>query len=359
MKRFGICMMVCLACGIFSLEAQDAQERYEVFKKQQQDKYANTKQQNEEKYHSWQRQKQEEYARWKLQRDNANGQPATQQEAPPAQTTPVDPESGTQPIALVQTQPVQTLPVPPDMKVWVVIVGVAEYMLIQNRLNYTDDDAYKMYAFYKSPEGGSLSDKQITLLIDEEATRANVVNAIKTVYSRAGKNDMIIFYFAGHGTEGAFITHEFAGEVDENFTGLLLHEELNEVFTHSQARYKYIIADACHSGSSVNQYKNRGIKARGTFYQAFEKAEGSFVMLLSSMGDEYSLETSDIRQGVFSYYLLRGLKGECDKDHNRVVSVIELFDFVESSVKTCTKGMQNPVISGNYDDALPIAVVNE
>jgi hypothetical protein len=37
----------------------------------------------------------------------------------------------------------------------------------------------------------------------------------------------------------------------------------------------------------------------------------------------------------------------------------ELFDFVENGVKTCTKGMQNPVISGNYDDILPIAVVNE
>jgi uncharacterized caspase-like protein len=140
---------------------------------------------------------------------------------------------------------------------------------------------------------------------------------------------------------------------------LLLHRELNTVFEQSPARYKYLVADACHSGSSVNQYNTRDIKARGTFYQAFEKEKSGFVLLLSSMGDEVSLETSGKRQGIFSYYLLRGLKGECDNNHDKTVSVIELYDFVDKNVKIFTNGSQNPVIAGKYDETLPMAVVRE
>ena len=245
-------------------------------------------------------------------------------------------------------------------KVWVVIVGVADYKIPKNSLKYTKDDAYKIYAFYKSPEGGSLPDRQIALFIDEEATRANVMKGIKNIYSQAGKDDAILFYFSGHGMEGAFVTYEFSGMLDENYTGLLRHDELNAIFQSSPARYKYLIADACHSGSLVNQYsENKEIKTKGTFYQAFEKTKGGFVMILSSMSNEYSLESSGIRQGVFSHYLLRGLKGESDTNHDKTVSVVELFDFVQPGVKSYTKGKQNPIISGNYNELLPMAVVRE
>jgi uncharacterized caspase-like protein len=77
------------------------------------------------------------------------------------------------------------------------------------------------------------------------------------------------------------------------------------------------------------------------------------------MGDEVSFETRGVRQDVFGHYLLRGLKGEGDNNKDKVVSVVELFDYVDSNVKNFTRGKQNPVISGNYDETLSIAVVRE
>jgi hypothetical protein len=261
--------------------------------------------------------------------------------------------------AAVQPSHQQPQLINPNIKIWVVIVGVAAYEHVQP-LTYTKDDAYRMYAFYKSPEGGSLPDRQIALLIDEDATRKNVVKAIQDIYSQAEKDDIIIFYFSGHGAEGAFITSEFDGEDLEKYKGLLWHEELQYVFQQSPAKYKYLIADACHAGSfTKSASKQSNTQSRGMFYQAFEQSKGGFVLLLSCMGDEVSLETRGVRQGVFSYYLLRGLKGEGDSNKDKVVSVIELFDYVDNNVKSFTSGKQNPVISGNYDEALPISVVRE
>ena len=52
-------------------------------------------------------------------------------------------------------------------------------------------------------------------------------------------------------------------------------------------------------------------------------------------------------------------KGRNDSNKDRAVSVIELFDYVDNNVKNFTRGKQNPVISGDYDESLPIAIVRE
>ena len=55
--------------------------------------------------------------------------------------------------------------------------------------------------------------------------------------------------------EGAFLTCEFNGRMTANRSGFLMHEELRKTFDDSKARYKYIIADACHSGGVVREEK--------------------------------------------------------------------------------------------------------
>ena len=247
-----------------------------------------------------------------------------------------------------------------DMKIWAVVVGVASYNHIKS-LKYTDDDAYKIYAFLKSPEGGALPDEQIKVLIDEDATRKKIINTLQTTYSNASKDDVIIFFFSGHGAEGAFISHEYDGTIEDvngNYKGFLLHNELVAVFENSPARYKYIIADACHSGSFVD----RGIKSAATdamdnYYQAFNQSSGGLVIMLSSMEDEVSIETGGLRQGIFSYNLIQGMKGNADYNKDKIVSVTELFDYVQKNVKEFTNNRQNPVISGDYDANMPISVV--
>lgn len=79
-------------------------------------------------------------------------------------------------------------------KVWAVVTGVASYDHMPV-LRYTDDDAYRFYAFLKSLEGGALPDEQVRILIDEEATRENVLGTLNEVFSMAGPEDLVIFTF--------------------------------------------------------------------------------------------------------------------------------------------------------------------
>jgi len=320
-------------------------------------------------YEAWSRKKTQEYAKWQKLRAETSRLPASQEKEdassfidegfgnmPPVEPShPVTAQAAT-------VQPATYAPVSQasqgairTMRIWVVVVGVADYRTI-SKLNYTDDDAYRMYAFYKSPEGGSLPDPQIRVLIDEDATRNNVIKAMDDVYTKATANDAIIFYFSGHGSQNAFVTQEYDRNTFSN-QGLILHQEIQTIFDKSSAKYKYIIADACHSGSWATKGLKSAASTEQQYYQAFENAKGGFVLMLSSMGNEYSMETSGIRQGIFSHFLIRGLKGEADTNRDGVVSVIELFDFVKSNVGKATGHKQTPVLSGNYQGNPPISIV--
>ncbi len=240
-----------------------------------------------------------------------------------------------------------------DMKVWAVIIGVSSYNHMPT-LRYTDDDAYRMYAFLKSPEGGALTDDQIRILIDEDATRDKILGAMAEVFGKAGENDLVMVYFSGHGVPGAFLPIDFDG-----YNNKIQHEEINRILEGSPAKYKLCIADACHSGSLLAMAEKSGTvrNVLADYYKTLAQAEPGTALIMSSKSDETSLESSGLRQGVFTHFLIRGLKGEADKDGNKIVTVQELFDYVDENVRTYTKNRQSPMIQGEFDKNMTVSVV--
>ncbi len=243
----------------------------------------------------------------------------------------------------------QIAPVHDDkIRVWAVVVGIAPYQHMP-ALQYPDDDAYQMYAFLRSPEGGALPEDQIRLLINEEATRDHVIQAMQEMFGYADENDVILFYFSGHGLDGALLPADFDG-----FNNRLFYQELTSLLDQSLARQKLVIADACYSGSLLAAKGDTGFDL-DQYYRELEKAAGGTAILLSSKQEEYSLEDKGLRAGVFSYYLRQGLKGNADKDQDGVIRIGELYAYIHQKVRSRTKDRQSPVLKGSYDENMPLA----
>ena len=230
---------------------------------------------------------------------------------------------------------------------YAVVVGVGRYTAMQT-LNYTDDDAYQMYAFLKSPEGGALSDEQVEILIDENATRTNIELALTEKLDQADADDIVVFYFSGHGIDGYFVPVDFDG-----IHNLLSHERVEQLLANSSAKHKLVLADACHSGGLLASRDVATSSSR--LYSAFTNSTGGTALLLSSRSEEVSLEAKNLRSGVFSHYVMRGMKGEADTNRNRIVTVDELHNYVYENVREYTGYRQTPVISGTFDRAMPVA----
>lgn len=237
-----------------------------------------------------------------------------------------------------------------ELKVWALVVGVSSYDHMPV-LKYTDDDAYRMYAFLKSPEGGAIDDAHVKVLIDEEATRQNIVSAMKSLFAKAGENDLVMLYFSGHGLKGSFLPIDYDG-----YNNKLEHEEISNLFKQSPAKYKLCIADACHSGSLFAMRDASAKNALVSYYESLSQAQAGTALIMSSKSEETSLESSGLRQGVFSHFLIRGLKGEADNDTNNIVSVQELYDYISNNVQDYTGRRQSPVIQGDYDPKMTVAV---
>ena len=241
----------------------------------------------------------------------------------------------------------------PEVRIWAVVVGCAFYQHMKT-LRYTDDDAYQVYAFLKSVEGGALSDDQVRVLIDEEATHDNILTAMRETYRRADENDVILFYFSGHGLPGSFLPVDYDGQLNA-----LRHEDVHEALADSRSRHKLVIADACHSGSLAARSGGGNSKTLANYYSALTNAQASTALMMSSKGEEISMEDGGLRSGVFSHYLIRGLKGEADVNGDRLVSIQELFAYVHREVRGYTGNVQTPTLTGTYDELMPISAVRD
>lgn len=251
------------------------------------------------------------------------------------------------------TNEIVTMDKDPQIKIWAVVVGAARYSHMPT-LRYTDDDAYQIYAFLKSPEGGALPDNQVRLLVDEDATRANVLNAMRRIFLRADDNDVVLFYFSGHGLQGSFLPIDYDG-----YNNRLNHEEIRNLLKASRAKHKLVIADACHSGSLLSMRdEDKSLNSLlSKYYEAFQQARAGTALLMSSKGEEYSLEDGGLRSGIFSHFLVRGLKGEADKDTDKIITIEEIYDFVHQNVRLYTGNIQTPTLTGDYDNRMPVGVV--
>lgn len=241
-----------------------------------------------------------------------------------------------------------------DINIYAVVVGISNYIAMP-RLQYTDDDAQMFFDHLKSKAGGALPASNIRLLLDGKATRQNILLALQQLSARADANDVFIFYFSGHGISGSFLPVDFDG-----YNQQLPYEEILAILDHSAARQKLCIADACFSGAlgASNSVTARGESNTATscYYDAFADASNGTALLMSSNPGEVSLEDRRLRHGVFTYFLLRGMEGAADLNHNRIVTIQEIFQYTYYKVANYTGGAQTPVLTGDYDNRMPVAM---
>lgn len=229
-------------------------------------------------------------------------------------------------------------------EVYAIVVGISSYPDLPG-LKYADDDAYRMFAHLRSPEGGAVPEDHFELLIDDRATKSNIEHALRKMSKKAGPSDRIVLFFSGHGHQDAFLPYDSDG-----FQKILSHAWIQSIFSESDSENKLIFADACLSRQGL-QHAER-LKAPSSLLSTSGKGT---VVLLSSRMSETSLESDGLRQGVFSYFLFRGLSGAADLDRDQGVTIGELYRYVSRHVVEYTSGLQHPILAGDLKDPLVIS----
>lgn len=255
-------------------------------------------------------------------------------------------------------------------KIYAVIVGVSHYQDKSMNLQYADDDAQLFYDFLRSANGGAVPTQNITLLLNEKATRANVIKALNTQFKNAYEEDLIIVYFASHGipsAQGDELYFLGADTDKENLEGTGISQtDIQKALNNCKSQKKMWIADACHSGG-VGLHGN-GMRGEqeiaesnmvNRLLSSVANYNKNLILLTASSAGETSRESKQWGggHGVFTYYLVKGLKGAADENKSGLVDVRELYEYIRHNVSTATNKKQYPELKGVYQDRFPLSVV--
>ena len=253
---------------------------------------------------------------------------------------------------------------------WAIIVGISRYRYHGWNLRYADRDAEELQNLLLTPSGGNFKKEFICKLTNEEATTGNITRALRAFLKKPAREDLVVIYFACHGAPDFdrpgnvyLLTHDTApGDIAG--TALPMREIDLSLKENLLAEKVIVLADTCHSAAIAGGIGRRSAVDDSTFVncylQAVSKARGGIALLTSAEANEVSFEDAKWGggHGVFTYYLLEGMRGAADRDKNGIVTVGELFEYVRDNVKRATDHRQHPLIGANsYDRSMPVSII--
>lgn len=215
-------------------------------------------------------------------------------------------------------QSTSTLFAPVDRK-FAVIIGISKYQYADktigfDNLLYADDDAISIANILKQ---NNWYDNNIKLLINSDATKRNIGIALESWLTKAEKNDLILFFWAGHGYPDPEESEKvYFACYDTNIkipsTGLRM-DIVRNMIEERRARNVIMLADTCHAGKLITRGK-RGIAVR-PYVEKIKKEcniPKGWVFMVGAETDRQSIEGISWKNGAFTHCLLKGLGGDAD-----------------------------------------------
>ena len=259
----------------------------------------------------------------------------------------------------------------PDL--YIVSIGVSEYQQSNYNLAFAAKDASDVLGIVK--ESTAYENVFQKLITNENATDANVL-AVKEFVSKAGVDDVVMIFIAGHGVLDGdynyyFATHnmDFSNPTD----GGLSYESLQSLLDGIKCRNKLLMMDTCHSGELDNddvEEANKEVSSVGSvafrstgkliklkensfglentlelskaLFGDMKKGTGATIVSAAG-GTEFAAEGVNSENGLFTSCLLQGISSRrADLNRDRSYTVSELREYISEQVIRISDGKQVP-----------------
>ena len=228
-----------------------------------------------------------------------------------------------------------------QQNLYLLTVGVSDYADDGLDLTYPNADAKEFAQQILQGGRGLFADIRHYDLLDSDATRQGILDAMNEIKEKAAPEDVVVFFLAGHGmTIGSayhFIPHELVYNTDDDVLDQGLSQEYLMGFLEEvQARKTLLVLDTCGSGGIVVAMGAAAPKKRGMAEKRalamLAKSAGSFLIAASS-DTQQAIESGALAHGLLTYTLLEGLAGAADTSPaDGAVTVMELLPFIQARV---------------------------
>jgi uncharacterized caspase-like protein len=196
-------------------------------------------------------------------------------------------------------------------------------------------DAERLAAVLRDPEVSEFDD--VSVMLDEPERELR--RAIARFFSGRTRDDLLLFYFSGHGVrdeDGALFLASADTDLDLLTATSVPASFVRQELDRSRSRRVVILLDCCNSGAFHHGAKSPLGGASGMLAALSAPAYGR-VILTATDAVQMAWEGQEVagatRESLFTRYVVKGLEtGEADKDGDGAISVNELYDYVYEQV---------------------------
>ncbi len=233
----------------------------------------------------------------------------------------------------------------PNAKDWGLIIGIENYNRLPN-VDYARKDALIVRDYFNRVLG--VPKENIISLIDMDATKARIEGYLKKyIPNNVAPDAKLYVYFAGHGMPGIKKGEPYLVpfDADTRFieqTGYKLvtfYQDLHQL----KVKRVYVFLDSCFSGVASRAAEMLIKGARPVLVHHVKEvspASSSVISLNATSTGQISNAYPEKEHGLFTYYLLRGMKGEADANHDGWTSMKEIYAYVRDRVRRASRRMQ-------------------
>jgi len=224
-----------------------------------------------------------------------------------------------------------------------VIVGINDYAdpAIPD-LKYAESDARAVYQTLTDPAVGRFDADNVTLLLGANATPGKIKAAL---YKLRGvdANDLVVIFYSGHGAKEGDEAFWVTQDADRKALGAtsLTNSDIRKYLAKIPSQRLVVLLDCCYAASTVK----KSLVDPGKLFGDFQ-GKGR-VTIAGSADNQEALEYEDRKAGVFTHFLVQGLRGGADSNSDGVVTFDELWTHLGRNVRKASVtqgGLHEPVI---------------
>lgn len=239
----------------------------------------------------------------------------------------------------------------PFPKDWGLIIGIQNYAHLPD-VKYAKKDALIMKDYFmkilRVPE------ENIITLIDSDATQARMRGYLENyIPANVSKDTTLYVYFAGHGAPDLKSGDPYLVPYDGDTlfieqTGYKLRKFYKDLESLN-INQAYVFLDSCFSGTASRAADMLLQNTRPALLNVkdVQFATDKVISFAASSKGQTSNAYPEKEQGLFTYYLLKALKGDADTDDDQWISIKEVYDYVRKHVNRVSRRLgseQNPNI---------------
>ncbi len=229
----------------------------------------------------------------------------------------------------------ETIKIVPARDAVAIIIGIQNYKRVP-KAEFANNDAREFNEYAIRALG--IKPENIKMLVDEDADEVNIVKAFENwlpIQVNKDKTDVYVFY-SGHGLPAPdgkslyFLPHGVDKELLSRTA--VAQNEILAALTAAKPKSVTMFIDACYSGQTrggdvlIADAKPVSLKSDANAYPH------NFTVITASTSDQISSSSSDLKHGIFSFYLMKGMEGDADVNQDGKITVGEMQEYLSDKV---------------------------